>query len=183
MSRISKKPASEPDLTDPDSATVADPEVERQRWWGRLLAWQARREHSRHELLGKLQRAGAPLHLLNVDALLDRLAELGLQDDQRTASLHLRQQLARGRGQRAIRQKLQQTGLEQVLEPEALAGLDWVAQATDVLRRRFGDAPASDDRERARRVRFLQYRGFSLSQALAALRMQGDLENDATGAA
>lgn len=183
MSRISKKPASEPAQPDPESGIAPDPEVERQRWWGRLLAWQARREHSRHELLNKLQQAGAPVHLLDIDAMLDRLGELGLQDDQRTASLHLRQQLARGRGQRAIRQKLQQTGLEQALDPEALADLDWVARAAEVLRRRFGDVPPGDDRERARRVRFLQYRGFSLSQALAALRRQGDVDNDPAGAA
>ncbi|PQA42609.1 recombination regulator RecX, partial [Amnimonas aquatica] len=31
--------------------------------------------------------------------------------------------------------------------------------------------PAQDERERARQVRFLQYRGFSLGQALGALKV------------
>lgn len=164
MSRVStKKPVSDP------AAPLTPEQV-----WGRLLAWQARREHSRAELAGKL--AGLGVVPDAAEPALDRLAELGLQNDDRYAEMLVRSQLQRGKGRQAIRQALQQRGLDR--DHPALAeqadDLDWVARAVELLQRRFGDRAgesAHDERERARQVRFLQYRGFSLGQALGALKV------------
>ena len=38
---------------------------------------------------------------------------------------------------------------------------DWYASALTVLERKFGSVPADDLKEKARRTRFMQYRGFS----------------------
>jgi regulatory protein len=50
-----------------------------------------------------------------------------------------------------------------------LAGVDEVDEAQALWQRRFG-APPVDQRDKARQVRFLQARGYSLSTALAVLR-------------
>lgn len=167
MSRaFTKKPTSDAGSgAEPDKA----PALTREQVWSRLLGWQARRECSRGELAGKLARLGAD-EALAAD-LLDRLAELGLQNDDRYAEALVRSQLQRGRGQRVIRQRLQQSGIapDHPALAEQSASLDWAAEARALLRRRFGEKPADDQKERARRVRFLQYRGFSLGQAMAAL--------------
>lgn len=164
---FTKKPASErrAGASAADDAAGLTPEQA----WTRLLAWQARRECSRGELAAKLARLGVGEVL--ADSLLDRLAELGLQNDDRYAEALVRSQLQRGRGQRVIRQRLQQSGIapDHPALVEQSASLDWAAEARALLRRRFGEVPADDQKERARRVRFLQYRGFSLGQALAAL--------------
>ncbi|MDP2227214.1 MAG: RecX family transcriptional regulator, partial [Moraxellaceae bacterium] len=53
----------------------------------------------------------------------------------------------------------------------------WQAKAQLVLQRRFGDAPPKDARERARQIRFLQYRGFTSDQIRQALgRVADDLD-------
>lgn len=168
MSRaFTKKPTSDrqAEAEAADDAAELTPE----RIWSRLLAWQARRECSRGELAAKLARLGVDEAL--AESLLDRLAELGLQNDDRYAEALVRSQLQRGRGQRVIRQRLQQSGLapDHPALAEQSAELDWAAEGRALLRRRFGEVPADDQKERARRVRFLQYRGFSLGQALAAL--------------
>lgn len=165
MSRaFSKKLASDRTVTADDAVAITPEQA-----WSRLLGWQARREYSRGELATKLRQLGVTAEL--AESLLLRLSELGLQNDDRYAEALVRSQLQRGRGQRVIRQRLKESGIapDHPALAEQSADLDWAASARELLRRRFGEAPAGEQRERARRVRFLQYRGFSLGQALAAL--------------
>ena len=76
------------------------------------------------------------------------------------------------RGRRAIAQRLQQKGLaaEHPALDEQTENLDWVKEAATLLQRRFGDTPIDDPKAQAKRVRFLQYRGFSLTQAIEAMK-------------
>lgn len=161
--------------TEADAATDAVAALSPDQAWSRVLGWQTRREHSRSELTDKLLRLGADEAL--IETLLARLSDLGLQSDERVAEGVVRGQLQRGRGLRVIRQALQRKGVE--ADAEAMSELDqlqdWVATARGLLARRFGPHPPGDSREQARRVRFLQYRGFTLGQALAALRLDQDV--------
>ena len=72
---------------------------------------------------------------------------------------------------RAIAQTLKAKGVAGDVVTEALDGADADDGATllALWRRRFGRAP-TNDRERARQVRFLQSRGFGLSAILKLLR-------------
>jgi regulatory protein len=78
-------------------------------------------------------------------------------------------------GKRAIVHALKERG---IAAPDAAAALtqladgDELEEAAALWQRRFGTAPA-DEREKARHVRFLQARGYSLSTALAVLRRAG----------
>ncbi len=127
----------------------------------------ARREHSRRELADKL-RGRFPPDLL--DAALDQLRDEGLQSDQRFAESFVRSRAQRGSGPQRIALELRQRGIppEQVTQAMAAVEIDWHRQLRELSQRRFGTGPAPDARERARRWRFLQQRGFSV-EAIRAL--------------
>jgi len=46
---------------------------------------------------------------------------------------------------------------------------DWFSLAREVAERKFGRHPAADQKDRAKRMRFLQYRGFNFDQIKYAL--------------
>lgn len=131
---------------------------------GRALALLTRREHSRAELEERLRATGAAAE--QVAALLQELVERNLQSDARFAEAFVRSRVLRGQGPRVIAAELRQRGVDPELAGAALeaAVTDWRARAAELRRRRFGDSPPADARERARQMRFLQYRGFSGEQ-------------------
>ena len=130
----------------------------------------ARREHSRRELRQKLlKRFKDPER---VELQLDLLAEENLQSDARYAESFLRQRISRGHGPMRIRQEMRQkgisdTGISAAMEAECP---DWYALAEATYRRKFGAVPPQDIKDKARRSRFMQYRGFGLEHYQHLLR-------------
>ena len=47
--------------------------------------------------------------------------------------------------------------------------LKWTQSAIEVKNKKFGTAPPEDFKERARQMRFLQYRGFTMLQIQSAV--------------
>ena len=94
---------------------------------------------------------------------LDHLVSENLQSDTRYAESFLRQRFNRGRGPLRIRQEMRQKGISDAKIQAAMDSedYDWYAKAERVLHRKFGAEPAPDIHEKARRSRFMQYRGFS----------------------
>lgn len=129
------------------------------------------REHSRKELRGKLVARLDETERL--DEVLDRLEQEGLLSDQRFAEAFVRSRTGRGQGPIRIRQELLQRGVSEGLACQAIdtEGCDWFELACQVAERRFGSEPAGERRELARRLRFLQYRGFTTEQCREALGM------------
>lgn len=123
----------------------------------------ARREHSQRELRTKLERRFPPEQ---VDETLQTLAAEGLQSDSRFAEAFVRQRSQRGYGPLRIRQELRQRGISDELAAAAMdvVEVDWFATLAYVLERKYGGIPAADLKEKARRTRFLLYRGFSGDQ-------------------
>lgn len=119
----------------------------------------ARREYSRQELFTKL--ASRDYAEQEIDVALERLVSEGLQSDERFATEFVQSRVDRGNGPVKIRCELQQRGVAESIIDDALrlAGIDWVVLALAVYRKKYGDSPA-DYRDRARRMRFLQQRGF-----------------------
>lgn len=120
----------------------------------------ARREHSIRELRGKLLRRFPDDETINEQ--LNRLVEERLQSDVRFAESYARQRISRGYGPLRLREELRERG---VSEDDATAameelGIDWRAVATEVIHKKFGTLVAVDLKEKARRARFMQYRGF-----------------------
>ncbi|ENO85006.1 recombination regulator RecX [Thauera linaloolentis] len=125
----------------------------------RALRHLARRDHSRAELAKKLAAHGSAEE---VEAVIERMGELGLQSDARFAQAFVRGKSARfGAGR--LRSEMARRGLDRDLIDEAIAsecGESEVERARSVLRSRF-PAPPADAREWARQARFLQTRGFA----------------------
>lgn len=142
----------------------------------RALAALALREHSRAELRRKLLNAWRRVadELPDdaealIDAVLEPLAVQGLLSEQRYLESRLRTRSPR-LGARRLAAELAQQGVapkgeawEAVLATEA-------ERAQALLERRFGSEPPPDDKERARRLRFLVGRGFAAELALRLLK-------------
>ena len=131
----------------------------------RLLA---RREYARAELEARLVAKGASR--ADVSAVLDELSALGYVSNERFAQA-LAEQKAGRYSRRSIASELKAKGVDADDIHAALAttGVDDASALEALWQRRFGRPPA-DNREKARQVRFLQSRGFSLSAILGLLR-------------
>ena len=118
----------------------------------RALRLLARREHSRTELERKLSpRAESPGALAD---LLESLAQKKQLSDERYAEARTRQ-LARKYGAARIRQDLKAKGVAHTVSEEGD-----LERARAILERKYRTAATSRE-ERAKRMRFLQSRGFS----------------------
>ena len=140
----------------------------------RLLA---RREYGRAELAARLRVRGAAPE--DVDRTLDELTALGYLSDTRFAQALVASRAGRY-SQRAIAHELKEkriAGDAARAALDTLAGRDEVAEAAHLWTRRFGTAPR-DEREKARQVRFLLSRGYSMSIALKVLRSAGAAADD-----
>lgn len=122
----------------------------------------ARREHSRMELKQKLRKRFDDQQL--IDEQLDQLSEENLQSDSRYAASFLRQRLSRGHGPMRIRQEMRQKGISDSEIESAMTEEqpDWFVLAEETYQRKFGERPPEDIKEKAKRSRFMQYRGFAL---------------------
>lgn len=133
----------------------------------------ARREHSAQELARKLHTRGCDQAV--VETVLARLAAERLQSDARYAEVYLRQRSEKGYGPQRIRAELQERGVDERLIGEAMrravdeGEVDWFERAATAYARKFGGRPVEDLKDRAKRQRFLQYRGFSHEQIAAVV--------------
>ena len=127
----------------------------------------ARRENSRKEVRDKLIKKLDPATEL-LDTVLDQLVAEDLLSDQRFSEAFVRWRVGKGQGPVRIRMALRERGVDgdAVLSE---CEVDWFALAGEVAHKRFGETPAIDAKQRAKRMRFLQYRGFNGEQIRAAL--------------
>lgn len=142
------------------------------------LAALARSELTAAQLRTKLRRKGYLLQEIN--QLINEFQQKNYLNDARAAAL-LVQRRAKGSkwGAGRIKQELAQKGVAKDVGAETLAGLeeqghDWLATATALLRAKYKAPLPADPKARpqevARRLGFLQRRGFSGAQAAAALK-------------
>lgn len=126
----------------------------------RALRLLARREHSRAELTRKLGHAGFVQH--EIDPLLDEFEEKKWLSDQRFAESYVADHRARA-GSVKLAYDLRQRGVsETVIEGVLSENRDTeLERAHQVWQKKFGSAPA-DSTEKARQIRFMQTRGFTL---------------------
>lgn len=135
---------------------------------GRALALLTRREHSRAELQSKLAEFGA--NSSQIETVIAELVERELQDDERFCEAFIRSRRQRGQGPISIGQELRQRGIAADMSAPFFEDIDWRAEAAAVRIRRFGAEAPADRKAQARQLRFLQYRGFTSAQAIAALK-------------
>ena len=132
----------------------------------------ARREYARAEIQARLLARGHPRD--EIDRVLEELERAGLLSDARYAHAVVAQRAGRY-AKRAIAHALKEKRVDASAAAMALADLsqgDEIADATALWTRRFG-TPPKDEREKARHVRFLLSRGYSIGVALKVLRCAG----------
>jgi regulatory protein len=133
----------------------------------------AMREHGAKELKQKLLQKLPQLH--DLAGLLDEVVAYcqaqNWQSDARYIESYVRMATEKGQGALKIRQHLQQASAQTALIEQALSLDDaqWQAIAQQALVKKYGDyhRPAAA-KDLAKRIRFLQSRGFTMSQCYRA---------------
>lgn len=123
----------------------------------------ARREHSRRELRQKLEHRFAAPEL--IETVIQNLSDEALQSDDRFAEAFVTVRKRKGQGPVRIIHELRLRGVDdeifsRYLDPDDEA---WAALARSVCLRKYGGL-ATKPAQRAKQMRFLQYRGFSGEQ-------------------
>lgn len=120
----------------------------------------ARREHSRRELFQKLALRFSNRDL--IDRVIDRLCDERLQSDARYAEAYLHARAQRLYGPKRIKAELKERGISDEIIAVAFnqADIDWQANLRQLEINKFGRKPPANLLEKAKRIRFMQYRGF-----------------------
>lgn len=160
----------------------------------RYLRWLAfyylsRRELSAYDLKQKLLAKGCDNDKVN--ELLSEFAEKGYQSDERCAYMIIRESVRKNRGRTHIKNALKQARLDlpyefdeliaqagvSVLDDERDEQVNWLKLAAQARTKKYGDTIPTTPKEKARQLRFLQYRGFEMGVCLQALKMtMGDFD-------
>lgn len=150
----------------------------------------SRREYGQAELKQKLiDKEQDPE---KIDALLDEFAEKGYQSDYRTTLMLIRENIRKGRGRGRIKQAFYQkkialpSNIDELIdmanaesdafsefvddsEDTMVDGVDWLKLAVTARTKKYGDDIPTEQKDKARQLRFLQYRGFNTDVCFAAL--------------
>lgn len=133
----------------------------------------ARREHSSRELKRKLKVRG--MEGAAVDQALAALQEERLLSDERFVEMLVHSRISKGQGPLRIQAELREHGVSDDLVSAAVDVNDpqWHDKIKEVRHKRFGASLPSTIDERAKQMRFLQYRGFTSEQIRAAFKSRG----------
>jgi len=131
----------------------------------------ARREHSEYELRQKL--TSREFSSDDIESAIERLLEKDYLSDSRFAQSTCRHRANRGYGWRYIANELKQKGVCSTIiqQLQKNCEIDWYLQAELAYNKRFGESRVNDSqttqKEQAKIIRFLQYRGFSTDEIFA----------------
>ena len=159
------------DLFQPEEVDrFADPKEARKK----AMDYLARREYGQDELVAKLAKAGFDAAV--AADVVSVLRDDGLQSDQRFSESFVQSRINQGKGPVRIRQELKERGIRSATIGDALenAGADWYAIALEIRCKKFGFELPPDFKEKARQMRFLQYRGFEQDHIQAAIAAHGE---------
>lgn len=153
------------------------------------------REHSRAELKQKLLNKDQDPD--KIDALLDEFADKGYQSEQRAAMMLIREGIRKGRGRRRIQQDFYQRQIDLPINIDQLIAMaheqaaefaefiaddddhvDWLILAVEARTKKYGDAIPTTPKDKAKQLRFLQYRGFANDICFTALKHNLDTLDD-----
>lgn len=131
----------------------------------------ARREHSQKELTQKLRQREFALE--DIAPVLQALKEQDIQSELRFGESMFRQRLSKGYGWTYIAAELKQKGLTSDIITAVYQSqeVDWFCQVQVAYQKRFGDTDIIDQKDKAKRIRFLQYRGYSFELISAVMNL------------
>ena len=150
----------------------------------------SRREYGKAELKQKLIDKEQALD--KIDALLDEFEEKGYQSDYRTTLMLIRENIRKGRGRGRIKQEFYRkkiampSNIDELIDmanaeseefrefvddsvDNLVDGIDWLKLAVTARTKKYGDDIPIEQKDKAKQLRFLQYRGFQSDICFAAL--------------
>ncbi len=151
----------------------------------------SRREHSKAELKQKLlDKEQDPER---IDTLLKEFEEKGYQSDYRTTLMLIRESIRKGRGRGHIKQAFYRkkiampSNIDELIDmansesdefrefvdddkDSLIEGVDWLKLAVTARTKKYGDDIPTEQKDKAKQLRFLQYRGFNMDICFQALR-------------
>lgn len=129
----------------------------------------SRREHSIKEITRKLLQREYERD--EIDSVIVFLLDNNYLCERRYTESVIRKRVNKGYGKHYIYQELKQNGIERYLADEVAENLeiDWYHLAQRTYSKRFGATEIADQKEKAKRIRFLQYRGFSSDEIMSAI--------------
>ncbi len=176
LPRCSQMPAPQsmtlrPPRPPPTPEQAADPGRARMLALGLL----ARRDFATGELREALRKRGCLPAV--TEELVRELAEEGLLNEARYAENYVSWHAGRGQGPLRIAADLRRQGVPDTLVTASIAAReDWVQLAAKACRAKFGGRVPRSWPEKARQMRFLQYRGFSADHIRAAVGADPELD-------
>lgn len=150
----------------------------------------SRREYGKAELRQKLiDKEQDPD---KIDALLDEFESKGYQSDYRTTLMLIRESIRKGRGRGRIRQDFYHkkiampSNIDELIDmanaesdefnefvdssaDSLVEGVDWLKLAVTARIKKYGDDVPIEQKDKAKQLRFLQYRGFNTDICFQAL--------------
>lgn len=142
---------------------------------GLAFAMLGRREHSEQEFKQKLLDLEADP--TEVDELIKEFKISQYQSDQRMADMIVRANVRKGRGPIRVKQTLRERQVSPELAQENLEDTNWLAMAIALRVKKFGAELPIEPKEKARQLRFLQYRGFDMQTCSKAIG-SNEIEDD-----
>lgn len=125
----------------------------------RLLS---RREHSAFEIRDKLLKRDFDSE--EIARVIIELQQGGWLSDERFAEAYIRMRQLKGFGPVRIAMELNERGVKEHIVDDYLHADDdsWRQTLEQQYRKKYKDKPIDDYNDKAKRIRFLQYRGFAL---------------------
>ena len=129
--------------------------------YNKALDLVSRREHSRHELMQKLDKR-YPNSTPIIEDALDKLETNKILDDERFAEMYLNSRARKGFGPKKIEMELHSKKVDSFFISNAVEAYEsWLENAQKVLKKKFKDQKPTDYQSKMKQKQFLFTRGFS----------------------
>ena len=121
----------------------------------------SRREHSRYELMQKLNKRYPETRPL-IEEVLDKLIVNNILDDERFAEMYINSRARKGFGPKKIEMELSSKHVESFIISSSLEAYDnWIENAKKGLLKKFKGIVPTDYQSKIKQKQFLFNRGFS----------------------
>jgi len=121
----------------------------------------SRREHSRYELMQKLNKRYPETRSL-IEEVLDKLIANNILDDERFAEMYINSRARKGFGPKKIEMELSSKHVESFIISSSLEAYDnWIENAKKELLKKFKGIVPTDYQSKIKQKQFLFNRGFS----------------------
>ena len=129
--------------------------------YNKALDLVSRREHSRHELMQKLDKR-YPNTTPIIEDVLDKLETNKILDDERFAEMYLNSRARKGFGPKKIEMELHSKKVDSFFISNAVEAYEsWLENAQRELKKKFKDQKPNDYQSKMKQKQFLFSRGFS----------------------